>query len=401
MRVVHLYDGHEKVYDGRGSVPSVVWNLARETATQGHDVTVLERRWAGLPERSVHEGVTFERVRLRTGSDEPWEQVPYEMVASPRGAVTLLLDRTNFALQALGRLRTLEFDVLHVHLPFAGNVLATVAPWLARRMVYTAHIGETGSRVIQPRFSPDAYLARRVAETVVLNPETRSAFEFRGVSPETLTVIPNGVDVERFRQVDPAICEQVRTEYDLHGVRTVLFVGTVTPRKGVKELLEAATQVLSDDRTDVRFVVVGKTDMEPAYMDEVRGVCEAAGIDDRTVFTGFVPEEQIPAFYAIGDIFVLPSFEEGSSIAVTEAIASHTPVVGTAIDGIVQQIDDGVHGRLVEPGDVDALAAALAALLDDAEERTAISRALEARADELSWPRVTERIVEVYEEVQA
>ncbi|MFB6187081.1 MAG: hypothetical protein ABEI86_09480, partial [Halobacteriaceae archaeon] len=51
MRVIHIYDGHEQVYEGDGSVPGVVWNIARETAEAGHDVTVLERQWEGLPEQ--------------------------------------------------------------------------------------------------------------------------------------------------------------------------------------------------------------------------------------------------------------------------------------------------------------------------------------------------------------
>jgi glycosyltransferase involved in cell wall biosynthesis len=147
----------------------------------------------------------------------------------------------------------------------------------------------------------------------------------------------------------------------------------------------------------VRFVVVGKTDMEPEYMSSVRDVVESRGIDSDVVFTGFVPDDDIPVFYNLADVFVLPSFEEGSSIAVTEAIASGTPVVGSRIDGIRQQIDDGIHGRLVAPGDVEGLATALEEVLADDETRGTMARALEARAEELSWPLITERIVDVYE----
>jgi glycosyltransferase involved in cell wall biosynthesis len=122
-------------------------------------------------------------------------------------------------------------------------------------------------------------------------------------------------------------------------------------------------------------------------------------ITDQVVFVGFVPNEEIPAFYRLADVFVSPSFEEGSSISVTEAIASQTPVVGSRIDGIRQQIDDGVHGQLVEPGDTDALADALTGLLSDPETRAEMTAALGERAVELSWPRVTERTVDVYAEV--
>jgi glycosyltransferase involved in cell wall biosynthesis len=399
VNILHLYDGHEKVYEGRGSVPNVVWNLARETASRGHEVTVLERQWEGLDSRAVHEGVSFRRLSLRTGAQTPWEDVPYEMVSSIGGAARLLLDRTNFAVQALRTLRTMDFDVVHVHLPFAANVIATVAPSIRERMVYTAHIGETEERVLKPRFSPDAYLARRVARTIILNPEMRTAFESREVSADRLTVIPNGVDIERFQGVTADQRQAIREQYGLGDGPVVLFVGTVTPRKGVRELMQAAVDVLST-RSEPRLVIVGKTDMEPGYMRDVRDVVDRSDSTDRIVFTGFVPDEEVPVFYDLADVFVLPSYEEGSSIAVTEAIATGTPVVGSRIDGIRQQIEHGVHGLLVDAGDTNGLGDAIATLLDDDERRASMARALEERAEELSWPRVTERIVDVYEEVR-
>lgn len=377
-------------------MPNVVWNLATETARQDHDVTVLERQWDGLGRRVVHDGVAFRRLPLRTGSSTPWEDIPYEMVSSSRGAVRLLADRTNFAIQALRAFHSMTFDVLHVHLPFAANVLATIAPWLRERMVYTAHIGETEDRVLTPRFSPDAYLARRVDQTIVLNPRMKEAFEFRGVPEEKLTIIPNGVDTDRFQDIEADRGVSLRQKYDLGEAPIVLFVGTVTPRKGVKELMQAAADVQATIESDARFVVVGKTDMEPGYMQDVRNIVESEEIEADVVFTGFVPDDEIPVFYDLADVFVLPSFEEGSSIAVTEAIASGTPVVGSRIDGIHQQIDDGIHGRLVAPGDVESLATALVDVLADDETRAAMARALEARAKALSWPQITEHIIEVY-----
>lgn len=399
VKVIHLYDGHERIHEGRGSVPNVVWNLASKTVGKGHDVRVIERQWDGLDARAVHDGVTFQRLPLRTGASTPWEDIPYEMVSSPGGGARLLVDRTNFAIQALRVLRRTEFDVLHVHLPFAANVLATVAPWLRERMVYTAHIGETEERVREPRFSPDAHLAHRVGRTVVLNPTMEEAFESQGVAKGKLTVIPNGVDTDRFREIDPDRRESLRAKYELGEGPVVLYVGTVTPRKGVKELMQASTEFLTSDEQDTRLVVVGKTDMNPEYTAEVREIIESRGIGNRVVFTGFVPDDEIPVFYDVADVFVLPSFEEGSSIAVTEAIASGTPVVGSRIDGIRQQIENGVHGRLVEPGDADELATALSEVLADHETREEMARALEARAEELSWSRITERILDVYEAV--
>lgn len=398
MHVVHLYDGHEMVYDGRGSVPSVVWNLARRTATRGHRVTVVERQWDGLDSESVHDGVAFERLALRTGSDDPWTDLPYEMVGSPLGTVRLVTDRANFARVAHARLDRLDPDVVHVHLPFAANVLATVRPSYRRRLVYTAHLGETEDRVVDPLFSPDAYLAKRCAKTIALNPSMASAFRDRGVDDRALAVVPNGVDVEQFDHVSEADRAAVREEFDVTADVVVLFVGTVTPRKGVLELARAAGEVFPAV-DDAELVIVGKTDMEPEYVERVRSVIHEAGLEDRVTFTGFVPEETLDALYEVADVFALPSHEEGSSVSVAEALAAGLPVLGSDIDGIRQQIDHGTHGLLSDPGDETALATNLRRLVTDDDRRSAMTTAIDRRAEQWSWDRVTDDVVDVYREV--
>jgi len=397
MNVVHVYDGHERVHGGRGgSVPTVVRNNARHVAARGHDVTVLERRWRGTAASETIDGVDIRRFPLPTGAVEPWEDLPYEMVRTPTGALRLLVDRTAFALRARPELDSLDPDIVHVHLPFAANVLACW-PSLAGRMVSTAHLGETEARVSDPLVSPDALLARRAARTVALNGTMRDAFRERGVPDDRLVVIPNGVDTD-FPGVGDGTRERVEREYDLVDATVVLFVGTLTPRKGVRELVEAAGKILGS-YPDARVVIVGKTDMEPAYVEGVRSAASEAGIDDRVTLTGFVPGSDLRGLYACADVFALPSGEEGSSISVAEAVAAGVPVLGTRIDGIRETIDDGTHGVLVEPGDVGALTGGLDRLLADAAERERMADALATRARERSWERVTDRLLDVYRDV--
>lgn len=392
MRICHLYDGHERIR-GRGSVPDVVWSLAHRTARQGHDVTVLERKWRGATLTEEDQGVRFCRLDLRTGADEPWTDVPYEMVRSPIGAARLLVDRVNFARAA--RSRVDGFDVVHAHLPFAAAVLATVDPRIAARMVYTAHLGETRRRVVEPAVSPDAWLARRTAKTVALNPAMARAFADRGVPDGRLSVIPNGVDVDRFEAVTGADRERVRAEYGLAGP-IVLFVGSITPRKGVGDLLEAVGRVFPE--RDAHLVITGPADLDPEYTDAVRGRM-APEIADSVTITGFVPDKDLLALYDLAAVFVLPSSEEGSSVAVTEALAAGLPVVATDVPGTADQIDHGVEGLLFEPGDVDALATNLARLLDDHTERAAMAEAANRRAHRRSWERVIESYLDLYREV--
>jgi glycosyltransferase involved in cell wall biosynthesis len=411
VKILHLYDGHEKIYRGQGSLPRIIWNVARRTADRGHDVTVIERQWKGLPRTSEHEGVRFRRLKLRTGSNEPWEQVPYEMVSDISGLATLIADRTNFALKALQMLRDTEYDAIHVYLPFAANVLVTLSRGLRRRMVYTAQLGELrlnslttadeeddlDSPAFLEFFSPDIYLARRVAYTTVLNPTVQQIFAENGVDEDKLVHIPNGVDVEKFATVSEADCQRIRDTYDLDDRPVVFFAGTVMPRKGVAELVEAAAAVVGAGHEDVAFVIAGETDLDEEYMNRVEAIIDDAGIGDNVTFTGYLEDSELLPMYRTSSIFVLPSFEEGFGMVVSEAMAAGTPPVASRISGIGQQIDDGTTGLMVEPGDVKELAEALHELLDDPEKRRTMGDRSRERAKRFSWETITDQYIDVYE----
>lgn len=411
MKILHLYDGHERIYEGQGSLPRIIWNIARRTAERGHDVTVIERKWDGLPAVSEHEGVQFRRLDLRTGSDEPWAQVPYEMVSTVSGLATLVADRTNFALQALRLLRNTEFDALHVYLPFTANVLVSLSHKLRHQMVYTAQLGELRLNSLTTTdddddldspgflefFSPDVYLARRVAYTTVLNPTVKRIFAENGVDDEKLVHIPNGVDIEKFATVSEADCQRVRDAYDLGDRPVVFFAGTVMPRKGVAELVEAAAEVVAAGHEDVAFVIAGETELDEEYTNRVRAIIDDAEIGDNVTFTGYLEDSELLPMYRTSSIFALPSFEEGFGMVVSEAMAAGTPPVASRISGIDQQIDGGTTGIMVTPGDEAELAEALIELLSDSEKRRAMGERSRERAQRFSWETITDQYIDVYE----
>lgn len=414
MKVVHLYDGHEQIYEGQGSLPRIVWNVARRTADRGHDVTVLERQWRGLPPASEYEGVRFRRLKLRTGSDEPWDEVPYNMVGDASGLGRLALDRFNFALRALRTLRRIDYDVVHVYLPFAANVLVTVAPWLRKRTVYTAQLGELRLNALMDRdeedepnvptvlqrFSADVFLARRAARTTVLNENVKRIFAENGVPAEKLVHVPNGVDVERFSRIEPADCRAVRETYSLSDEGPVVFfAGTVMPRKGVAQLVEAVGDVVSEGHRGLQLVIAGETDLDEAYLNRVRSLISEAGIGDNVTFTGYLHDSELLPLYRTSDIFVLPSFEEGFGMVVSEAMAAGTPVVASDISGIRQQIAHEETGFLVEPGDVDGLADAIRELVENPAQRRRMGERSERWAQQFSWETVTDQYVSVYADV--
>ena len=119
MKIIHIYDGHERVFPGQGSSPYIVYNIAKYTAAKGHDVTILERRWKGLDYREEIEGIKFGRFDVHFCSSVSRKELPQELITSPTGLLRFILDRAEFAVKALLYLKKSDFDVILVHLPIA------------------------------------------------------------------------------------------------------------------------------------------------------------------------------------------------------------------------------------------------------------------------------------------
>lgn len=171
-----------------------------------------------------------------------------------------------------------------MHLPFAANVLVTVAPLLRERTNCTAHIKDFRVNLLEDDadidvpgilevFSSDRVLAERVARTTVLNADIRDVFVEGGVSPpppDRVDVIPNGAYLDRFGAISETDLERVRSAYGVNDQPFLLFVGTVMPRKGVTELVRALRSVAEDGTVPTpRTVLVGEKTLDSEYTQRV------------------------------------------------------------------------------------------------------------------------------------
>ncbi|MCX7999170.1 MAG: glycosyltransferase family 4 protein, partial [Leptospiraceae bacterium] len=204
MRILHIFDDYgtpgERALAGQGSVPTVVYYLAKYMAEK-HEVTILERDFGLLPREEFIDRIRYVRI-----SAKKLPKTPYELIKSKSGLLKLLKDGFNVARKMNKFLDQEDFEVIHVHFPFASNILVNINKNLRRKTVYTAHVGEEGKRfglnkdapMILKIFSPDLYLMKRVAKTVVLNEPLKKRLVEKGIPEEKLEVIPNGVCVEEF-----------------------------------------------------------------------------------------------------------------------------------------------------------------------------------------------------------
>jgi glycosyltransferase involved in cell wall biosynthesis len=208
-------------------------------------------------------------------------------------------------------------------------------------------------------------------------------------------VIYGGVDCARYHP-DPQASR-----------RSVLFVGRVTPHKGIDRLIEALP-------AGVDLLVAGTAGHDPDpperdYPELLRRLAQGRSVR----FLGAVPDDRLPALYRQSAVVAVPSVDrtcygrhivipELLGLVVLEAMASGTPVVCSRIGGLPEIVEDGVTGLLVEPGDVAALRDALDRVLRDPALAARLSRNARERAlERFTWDACAMRCLAAYEEVSA
>ena len=200
-----------------------------------------------------------------------------------------------------------------------------------------------------------------------------------------LVTIPNGVDTDAF---SPA---ERRAALDVN----VVCAARLIERKGQHHLLEALARLHGSCRRPVRVTLVGTGDAEP----KLRDLAARLQIAEAVTFQGYVPREAMAQVYQGADIFVLPSQQEGMSIALLEAMASGLPVVVTQTGGTDELVTKGLNGDIVPWADVPALTQALKTLVEDEAARVRMGAESRRRAIRFGWPALAARYLELCTEV--
>jgi len=235
-----------------------------------------------------------------------------------------------------------------------------------------------------------APLIRRIwrAADAVVAKSAREIEMIQAVDPAVdCLLIPNGVDVSRFKPIHPAPDD---------GPLKLVCVGRLIERKGQHHLVEAVKR-LTDQGIDTRLDLVGTGDAQRAN----EALVSRLGLASRICFSGYVPREKIVEHYAAAHVFVLPSYNEGMSVALLEAMAAGLAVVVTPTGGTSELIEPEVNGLVFHWGDVDTLASHLRRLAQDRSVVRRMGQAARQRASEFSWDRAALRYVELFRSLTA
>jgi phosphatidyl-myo-inositol alpha-mannosyltransferase len=353
------------VYPLPGGVTEHVRHLYENLRKRGHDVRIITSSH-GL-QRSSQGDI----IRIGKGFSMPANGSMGTITLSPR-----------FLSQVRDVLEEERFDLLHYHEPFVPFLSPIVLRLSTSVNIATFHAYggfspayEFGSRVL-------GGYAERLHGRIAVSAAARHFID--RYFPGDYKVIPNGVDVDRFRRAVPIARWQ-------DGTSNILFVGRHEPRKGLIELLKAF-RILRSTGCECRLLVVGSGPQEREARRYVL-TRRLRGVE----FLGRVSDDEKAQLYKTADVYVSPATgRESFGIVLLEAMAAGTAIVCSDIHGYKGVVRRGREGLLVPPRKPKALAAAIGTLIADPELRERMGSEGEARAADFSWERVTAKVDDYY-----
>ncbi len=300
----------------------------------------------------------------------------------------------------LHTIKGIKPHIIHSHHPhLLGDLAARYAEDLNLPLVFTVHA--RFDEFVRHQMPLIADLASQVARNVVQDhldhcsqiivptPSIqRLVYEDYKVDVP-VTILPTPIDLTRFNDLDPA---RIRRRYHLEGQQVLLYVGRMSREKGLEFLIDSFARVVERNPKTL-LVLVGRGPHVKSIQDHVQSL----RIQDRVIFTGAAPHDQVPHFMAAADLFVFPSRLETQGLVLTEAMATGTPVVALHATGSDDTLADTGAGVLAQP-DEGIFAETILRTLADHDRLVAMGQAARRAAQRYSVPALTEQLLAVYEQ---
>lgn len=391
MKIAQIVCSYPPYYGGMGNV---VFQTASELTKLGHEVEVLTPDYYPAEE-------------IKPATAEPAEEHAPEVKERIDYATRLkpALQYGNAAYIPRIQKELDRFDLVHLHYPFFG-IANLVRKWKLRNpkkpLVITYHMDTRApswkglffkyySKFWMPRILGSA------DKLLVSSFDYLNASHARGLCPDKWVELPFGVDTEKFAPREKS--EELFLRHNLSSdLPTILFVGGMDgPHyfKGVPVLLEALLG-LKRNKMSVQAVFVGEGNLRQDFALRAK----AFGLDDTAHFVGQVSDEDLPYYYNLADLFVLPSVSQSEAFGMVllEAMASGVPVVASDLPGVRTVAQDG--GVAVPPNDPQALAKAIYGYFSDSKNQFLSESVRKAAEQKYSWPVIIKRLDNIYQQLE-
>lgn len=291
-----------------------------------------------------------------------------------------------------------KYDLIHSHYWLSGRV----GNWAQERWqvphVFMFHTvgavkNSTAGSEKEPelRTAIEKYLAGNCSRILVATDKERDhLIHHYGASPETIGVVPCGVNLDLFRPLDKATSRQQLGFSQDESI--VLFVGRFAPLKGIDRLMAAVAYL--KDYQKLRLVIVGGDGLSTPESQNLQRLSRELGIQDSVTFVGRVEQDNLPPYYSAADALVVPSHYESFGLVALEALASGTPVVATKVGAMESILREGETGHVVENGSSRLLANGIETFISRPHPPSA--DAIRSTVLRFSWANVASAMLDEY-----
>ena len=366
-----------------GGISTHVYHLSRALVEKGTPVRVITCDFPKTPDEEIIDGVSVSRVISGRVPESNFLLWIYHLNSQMISKATELFE-------------TERFDLIHAHDWVVGRAGVELKNQLGLPLISTIHATEIGRGG-----SLDGEYRRKVRDIERLLVDQSDGIiccsnymldhiqHQLGAVNAKIRVIPNGVEVSRFKRDGPPHLIPTGVSENR---KVILYVGRIVREKGIFTLLEALDELRNRGK-DVSLVIVGEGPLKEDLAKEILW----RRLSDRVKLVGFVDEQRLVSLYNSSDAFVLPSHYEPFGMVVLEAMASRIPVVVSDVGGLSEIIEDGITGVKVPASDPRALAEGILRVLEDQQ----LSEQLKENAyrgvqERYRWDMIAEKTIEVY-----
>jgi glycosyltransferase involved in cell wall biosynthesis len=263
------------------------------------------------------------------------------------------------------------FDLLHAYfLPQAGFVAAYAGKYLDVPSVVSIRGNDIERAAFDPAKFSHVMYALQNASAVTTN-ASELAKKAKAFLDREIILMPNGIDAEHFKSLEKNLALASELGISLPEVPVIGFVGELREKKGLRALLSGYAQVAKHRPTTLLIVGEVRAGEDKQTVEEFR----ISNPEYRMIVTGYVPHHDLPAYYALMDVFVHPSLRDGMPNALLEAMACGKAFIATPVGGTVDVLKDGINGLAVPVSNAEALAREIQSLVKDEALRKKLGQA--------------------------
>lgn len=368
MKVLHITP---YFYPIQAGAELYVYEVAKYLVKKNYEVSVLTKHFGNLTDFELIDGIKVYRVRSLD-------------IPKLRSFIAFM--------PMLNKALRLEYDFIHAHITYPSAIIAYIINKIKKTPYIVTCQGDELLDYPESKelkyIKPILELALKNASKIhcISNAIKNSLINNFNISKSKIEVIPNGVDLKKFR---PTAKINLKEKFNAEFI--LINVSRLSPKNNIEKTIEAF-KLVSKKHKNIKYLIVG----EGKEKKNLKKLIDKLNLGSDVILMGWIRHDELPAYIAGSDAFIRTSITEGLGIVFLEAMACGTPVIASRVHGILDIVEDYKTGLLVDPNDVNQIAKKIAEIIEDESLRERLSRNGINFVKNFEWAKICERSEKLY-----